>query len=300
MDSHLTAGEFQTMTGLTAKALRLYSERGIVVPAAVDPLSSYRLYAPDQLQHGTVVDLLRRARVPLTELATASDFAFEGWRETVAMNRLLEDFYLDVAEKVASFSPNDFVAHSAPAPAVHWVGVVVDLGIPEDTDGKVAAFSDWATDLPAIEQVLDTALQQVAVATSATSWTVVPDDALRNGKQQVLLARSVPEMPARAALEQIALQVGAATSREVVVASGTLPRRLEVTFTANSAAVMTPIDEAAAGYLHVFAFEHYVVASGVTALRRTARQVNRTARLLGDEGAGAEGVLSVFDVQQSP
>jgi DNA-binding transcriptional MerR regulator len=299
VDSHLTAGEFQTMTGLTAKALRLYAERGIVIPAAVDPLSSYRLYAPDQLQHGTVVDLLRRARVPLTELATASDFAFDDWRESVAMNRLLEDFYLDVAEKVASFNPNQFVAHSASAPAVHWVGVVVDLGIPEDTDGKLAAFSGWATDLPAVEQALNTALAHVAIATSAASWTVVPGDALRNGKQQVLLARSVPELPGRAALEQIARQVGAATPREVAVASGTLPRRLEVTFTADSAAAMTPIDEAAAGYLHVFAFEHYVAARGVTALRRTARQVNRTGRLLGDEGAGEEGVVSVFDVEQS-
>jgi hypothetical protein len=287
------------MTGLTAKALRLYAERGIVMPAAVDPLSSYRYYAPDQLQHGTVVDLLRRARVPLTELATASAFDFDGWRDTVAMNRLLENFYLDVAEKVAYFNPDDFDAHSAPAPAVDWVGVVVDLGIPEDTDGKVAAFSGWATDLPAIERALNAALAYVAITPSAASWTVVPDDAVRNGKQQVLLARSVPDLPGSAALEQVALQVRAATSREVAVTSGTLPRRLEVTFGADPATAMTPIDEAAAGYLQVLAFEHYIVHHGATALRRTARQVNRTGRLLATAGAGEDGVVSVFDVEQT-
>ena len=65
MDNSLTAGEFQAMTGLSAKALRLYSEREIVTPAFIDRPSGYRYYAPMQLQHGSLVDLLRRARSSL-------------------------------------------------------------------------------------------------------------------------------------------------------------------------------------------------------------------------------------------
>ncbi|MEV0732953.1 MerR family DNA-binding transcriptional regulator [Polymorphospora sp. NPDC050346] len=42
MKDDLTAGEFQAITGLSAKALRLYAERGILVPASVAPHSGYR------------------------------------------------------------------------------------------------------------------------------------------------------------------------------------------------------------------------------------------------------------------
>ena len=38
MDDRLTAGEFQRLTGLSAKALRLYAEREVLAPAAVDPV----------------------------------------------------------------------------------------------------------------------------------------------------------------------------------------------------------------------------------------------------------------------
>jgi len=295
MTEHLTAGEFQAMTGLSAKALRLYAERGIVTPAAVDPHSAYRLYARDQLQHGAVVDLLRRARVPLAELTSASDFPFDQRRQDVALNRIFEDFYLDVAERVAAFDPADFVAHSALAPAVNWVGVVVDLGIPDETEEKMMAFSGWAGDIPAIEKSLAEALEHLAIATSAASWSAVPDTALV-GSQQMQLAQSVVDLPSIPTLNQLAQPVRAQTTRDITVVSGTLPRRLEVTFEARDETEPTPVAEAAEGYLHLLAFEHHVAQHGLTAIGRTARQVRRTGRLLSPVDAGSEGVVSVFDV----
>lgn len=89
------------MTGLSAKALRLYAERGIRTPASVDPASGYRFDDRAQLRHGITTDLLRRAQVPLAELASAADFDFEDWRGKVALRRSLEDFYLAVAEVVS-------------------------------------------------------------------------------------------------------------------------------------------------------------------------------------------------------
>ena len=299
MRDHLTAGEFQAMTGLSAKALRLYAERGIVTPAAVDPHSAYRLYSRDQLQHGTVVDLLRRARVPLAELATASAFPFDEWRQTVALNRIFEDFYLDVAEKVAAFEPADFVAQSSPAAAVNWVGVVIDLGIPEDTDEKLAAFTGWAGDMPAIERALNDGLDHLGITTSASSWSAVPDSA-PNGSQRMQLARSVVDLPSIPTLDRLAQRVRALTTRDITVVFGTLPRRLEVTFAARDESEPTPVEEAAEGYLHLLAFEHHVAQHELTPLGRTARQVRRAGRLLDLADAGSDGVVSVFDVAYEP
>jgi hypothetical protein len=42
----MTIGEFSKRSRLSAKALRLYDELGLLLPAEVDPSSGYRLYAP--------------------------------------------------------------------------------------------------------------------------------------------------------------------------------------------------------------------------------------------------------------
>ena len=40
----MNIGEFAALTGLGVKALRHYDERGVLTPAAVDPVSGYRKY----------------------------------------------------------------------------------------------------------------------------------------------------------------------------------------------------------------------------------------------------------------
>ena len=42
-------GEFAQMTQVSAKALRLYDEMGLLKPARVDPFTDYRFYSADQL-----------------------------------------------------------------------------------------------------------------------------------------------------------------------------------------------------------------------------------------------------------
>ncbi|WP_133163714.1 MerR family transcriptional regulator [Cryobacterium zongtaii] len=293
MTDDLTAGEFQAMTGLTAKALRLYAERGIVTPAWVDPGSGYRYYARQQLQHGATVDLLRRAQVPLAELASAPDFPFDRWRQTVALRRYLEDFSLAVAEKISSFDPDDFIAHSTPAAAQDWVGVIVDLDLPEDAEGRVETFTGLAVDMPAIEGALRDALTDLGAGQANECWTAVPDTGVRNASGQMLLARAGGaglDSIARARIEET---VRTSTGSTVTAVAGALPRRVEVTFAAASATEPTAVDEAAAGYLHLLAFEEYRARHRLTAIRPTARQVVRGPSLFTGDGAP----VSVFDVQ---
>lgn len=66
----LTIGEFARATGLTAKALRLYDELGLLAPADVDERTGYRRYAPEQADRARLVARLRSAGVPLRRIAT--------------------------------------------------------------------------------------------------------------------------------------------------------------------------------------------------------------------------------------
>src|SRR4051794_35787799 len=63
-------GEFSELSGLSPKRLRSYAAAGLLVPAAVDSGSGYRYYAPGQLRDARLIDALRRAGVPLADVAT--------------------------------------------------------------------------------------------------------------------------------------------------------------------------------------------------------------------------------------
>jgi serine/threonine protein phosphatase PrpC len=66
----LTIGEFARETGLTAKALRLYDDLGLLAPADVDGRTGYRRYTPGQVDRARLVARLRSAGVPLRRIAT--------------------------------------------------------------------------------------------------------------------------------------------------------------------------------------------------------------------------------------
>jgi serine/threonine protein phosphatase PrpC len=65
---HLTIGDFGRAAGLSAKALRLYDDLGLLRPAEVDPSSGYRLYAPEQLDQARLVARLRLIGMPLARI----------------------------------------------------------------------------------------------------------------------------------------------------------------------------------------------------------------------------------------
>jgi DNA-binding transcriptional MerR regulator len=66
--SLVSIGEFARRSRLSPKALRLYDELGLLVPAEVDAETGYRWYADTQLEQARVVAMLRRIRVPLARI----------------------------------------------------------------------------------------------------------------------------------------------------------------------------------------------------------------------------------------
>jgi DNA-binding transcriptional MerR regulator len=61
----ISIGEFARRSRLSLKALRLYDERGVLVPARVDRASGYRYYDTAQLDDARLVVMLRQLQLPL-------------------------------------------------------------------------------------------------------------------------------------------------------------------------------------------------------------------------------------------
>ncbi|GAB3866942.1 MerR family transcriptional regulator [Nocardioides maradonensis] len=88
----MTIGEFAEAAGLTPKALRLYDEMGLVVPAEVDTFSGYRRYDPAQLGQARLVAQLRLVAMPLMRIRDVLDLPPEArsaelasyWRQVEA------------------------------------------------------------------------------------------------------------------------------------------------------------------------------------------------------------------------
>lgn len=66
-------GDFARVTGLTPKALRLYDDLGLLLPAEVDAVSGYRRYAPDQVGRARLVASLRLVGMPLARIREIVD-----------------------------------------------------------------------------------------------------------------------------------------------------------------------------------------------------------------------------------
>ena len=62
-------GEFSKITGLSVKALRLYHDRGLLVPDAIDEQSSYRYYRTENLTRARAVARLKAMMVPLETIS---------------------------------------------------------------------------------------------------------------------------------------------------------------------------------------------------------------------------------------
>ncbi len=61
----ISIGEFARRSRLSLKALRLYDERGVLVPARVDRASGYRYYDAAQLDDARLVVMMRELQLPL-------------------------------------------------------------------------------------------------------------------------------------------------------------------------------------------------------------------------------------------
>lgn len=65
----LSIGEFAAATQLSQKALRIYDEQRLLLPARIDIATGYRYYSSDQVPLGRLVRTLREMDLSLTDIA---------------------------------------------------------------------------------------------------------------------------------------------------------------------------------------------------------------------------------------
>jgi DNA-binding transcriptional MerR regulator len=94
----LAIGTFARLTWLSPRALRLYEQQGLLVPALVDGRTGYRWYRPSQLDAARLVARLRRLDMPLARIA-AIVAALDDPAEAVA---LLDTYWSDEEYRVAA------------------------------------------------------------------------------------------------------------------------------------------------------------------------------------------------------
>ncbi len=91
----LTIGEYAAATQLTAKALRLYEEQGLIKPSAVDPTTGYRYYQPEQVATGRLIRTLREMNLSLAQIGQV--LATSGGLQPA----LLRDFLQEAEHRLA-------------------------------------------------------------------------------------------------------------------------------------------------------------------------------------------------------
>ncbi|MFC7546110.1 MerR family transcriptional regulator [Plantactinospora sp. GCM10030261] len=79
-------GEMARASGLSVSALRFYDGAGLLVPAAVDPHTGYRWYAPEQLGPARLLAHLRRVGMPLAEIG----LVLASWGDPTGARPLLD------------------------------------------------------------------------------------------------------------------------------------------------------------------------------------------------------------------
>ncbi len=69
----LGIGEFSLVASISIKALRLYHDKGLLVPSVVDPSSGYRYYDESSLERASSIRVLKQYDFSLTEIKRLLD-----------------------------------------------------------------------------------------------------------------------------------------------------------------------------------------------------------------------------------
>lgn len=123
---HLSIGEFARESGLSAKALRLYDELGLLTPAHVEASNGYRYYTRDQLDRAHLVARLRLVGMPLARIrsllelsgpAAAAELSAH-WRQVrvdhAAREQIVQSLVLDLrAREIRMHEPTIHTLRSA-------------------------------------------------------------------------------------------------------------------------------------------------------------------------------------------
>jgi DNA-binding transcriptional MerR regulator len=183
VDVLLTIGEFSKMTYLSVKALRHYHDVGLLEPAAVDPSSGYRLYAPDQVSTAQAIRRFRDLDMPLEQIRTvieADDIA----TRNEAINAHLQHMTEQLTRTQTTISSlQALLSHPRPGADVELRAITTTrtLGIAE-----AVGFDDCSAWLDVAYAELHRALDHAGVAAAGPDGALYADEFFELGVGEVV------------------------------------------------------------------------------------------------------------------
>ena len=135
----MSIGEFARRSGLSANALRLYDELGLLPPARVDASSGYRFYAPAQLRQARLVAALRQLQVPLAgikailalEPAAAAERIGEYWATAEAEHSARRDLARYLIDQLSGKRPVMYDVTTRDIPGRHLLCLKRNVNAPQ-------------------------------------------------------------------------------------------------------------------------------------------------------------------------
>ncbi len=275
----MSIGEFAQLSGLTIKALRHYDDRGLLVPAQVDPDSRYRTYAGSQLRDAVTIKALRDAGVGVDTVCRALtepdqvDALLAEFGAAVVVERAAQDAALAAAARTLATLETPVPVLERDAEPVHYAAVVQTLAV--DAGATADAAVDRANEGFA---TLHGALCREGNPPVGPFWSSF---GAGDGAGTVELSLCWPvarPLPSTFAIDAVTTRVG------------TLPARRELVTRWTDAEVEADPAQHQATHPAVVALLHEVDARGFDVDPGSLRQIG----MLGDEGPiGVELALSV-------
>ncbi len=139
MPSLLTIGDFARATHLSVKTLRHYHQLGLLIPAEIDPGSSYRRYGTEQIPTAQVIRRFRDLDMPLEQIGGVLQAPDVDSRNELIAEHLarLEQGLLETQDAVASLrsllqgpSPTMHMEHRS-EPALQTAAITETVGLDE-------------------------------------------------------------------------------------------------------------------------------------------------------------------------
>lgn len=199
--THLRIGDLARLGGVSVRMLRHYHEIDLLVPAAVDPHTGYRLYGTDQLDELRVIAMLRSVGVSLADIADATRgpdalrAVLDGRRTELAAEIERSRTHLDTIDHHIAELENHTMSPRTTTP------IDVELKpIPSRLVAQLSAIAEsWApTDIGPVIQPLYPELiarmerANVAIAGPSTAWYEDTDE----GRVHVHATLTIAERPA--------------------------------------------------------------------------------------------------------
>lgn len=151
-DDRMTIGVFARTAKVSTSALRFYDDCGLVRPHAVDPITGYRYYSPNQLDEVTLIRQLRKVGLPLGEVRRVLAGPTRVAEQLLAahlssMERAVEDARVTLTTALTLIRDREDAV-------LAWSGQLLAEAI-----GQVASAADPGAGIPALGGVLIEATQ---------------------------------------------------------------------------------------------------------------------------------------------